>query len=196
MDFQSKLTILGNSLGIFPSLTLATYVGKRRDGMLRLSAEIPPGNCGSPVLNENGQLIGLLAGRVLEANEDTKDDLFSIALPIEEINSVITDFRTLLKDQKGWAGLSVVDMSNTEIKGVRIVHVVPNGPSAKAELCEGDTLVQFEGQWVENARQVAKWVKSRKPEEEVLFTVKKKGHFINRAVQLSYPVIYTKNIDN
>lgn len=191
LEPSSRLTILGNSLGIFPSLTLATFLGKDPDGMMRLTAEIPPGNCGSPVLDGSGKLVGLLAGRLLDEQSEETDRPISLALGVEEINRSIADLRKFIKDQNGWVGLTAVDLDE-DMGGIRVIAVEPNGPCARAGIIEGDTLLEFEGKEIGSVHQVAESVKSRKPGDKVVFTVKKGEKLIPARVQVCSPVRIVK----
>ena len=55
--------ILGNSLGGYPSIAFGLVNGIRKDRLLQISASLSPGNSGSPLINLEGQVVGLLAGR-------------------------------------------------------------------------------------------------------------------------------------
>lgn len=195
LQTSSRLSILGNSLGIFPSLTMATFLGRESNGMMRIRAEIPPGNCGSPVFNESGKLVGLLAGRLLDEKNGDVDPYIGLALGIEIISRSIDDLRQHIKKQQGWVGLSAIDLDDKTVDGVRVIAVEANGPCARVGICEGDTLVAFEGKKIGSVHQVAVSVKSKKPGDAVVFTVKKGEHLIPRQVQVCAPVRIVDKLD-
>jgi len=66
VEIGDKVTIVGAPLGFFPTKTVGyvTLPNMTRDGLFKnrlvVSAGVSPGNSGSPILNEDGEVIGLL----------------------------------------------------------------------------------------------------------------------------------------
>ena len=56
--------MIGNSLGVYPSVVFGSINGIRNDGMIQISANLNPGNNGSPILNTKGEVVGLVAGQM------------------------------------------------------------------------------------------------------------------------------------
>ncbi len=189
-DLKSKMPLLvvGNSLGVFPSVTLSSFLGRRRDGMLRLGGIVPPGNSGSPVFDQAGRVVGVLAGRILYdtgANQDAGEDL-GVAFPIELVQQAVDLMVHRMKQGKGWIGISAVNLDGNQIKGVRTVSVKSGGPAMQAGICVGDTIVAFEGRVVRDAGQLAEWVRSSIPDKSVSFTVKNGSREILHTVRVVY----------
>lgn len=182
---QSQLTVLGNSLGVFPSVTLGPYLGRSEDGMLRLGVVVPPGNSGGPVLDKRGHIVGILAGRVLKGKRrEMEEERMGLALPIERVREVVDDVLDRFKKGKGWVGISVVDLDGE--KGVKVIRVVPDGPAEHAEICKMDTIVGFEGRPVPSARELAKWVGKVSPDSRVIFTIRRGKEEVSRSVQVGH----------
>jgi serine protease Do len=180
----SLLIVIGNSLGVFPSVAMGTFLDIRDDGLIEMDLHVPPGNCGSPVLDENGRLVGIWIGQNMLESCDVGGGLKpGLALPIEKIDSAV---QRMLEPQNGWVGISVVDLDHDHFgKGVRVVTLTQGGPAAKAALVVGDTLVAFNGQQIENARLLARWVRQVKPTDQAVFVVSRNGeeHFYRIQVQ-------------
>jgi len=62
----SILFVLGNSFGIANAANLGTAVGYRDDGSLQVSANLAPGFSGGPVINVDGQMVGLVSAKLTE----------------------------------------------------------------------------------------------------------------------------------
>ena len=186
LNSESQIAVMGNSLGIFPSVTLGTFVGMRGDGLLDLSVMVPAGNSGSPVLDENGQLIGILAGRILEFDNQQGMGKMGIALPVERIREIVNPALESLSRKKGWVGITVVDLEGRHSgKGVRVVDLVSGGPADRAGICLGDTIVGFEEESVRYAHEIAEWVQQSPPDSEIQFTISTGRKEIEKLVRVS-----------
>ncbi|MBU1318402.1 MAG: S1C family serine protease [candidate division Zixibacteria bacterium] len=62
----SFLFVLGNSFGIPNAATLGTAIGYREDGPLQVSANLSPGFSGGPVINVDGEMVGLVSAKLTE----------------------------------------------------------------------------------------------------------------------------------
>jgi len=62
----SLLFVVGNSFGIPNAANLATAVGYRADGSLQVSANLAPGFSGGPVIDVDGQMVGLISAKLTE----------------------------------------------------------------------------------------------------------------------------------
>ena len=192
-----QLTVLGNSLGIFPSVTLGRFIGRRPDGLMEIDGNIPPGNCGSPVLDAGGRLVAMIVGRHQDPANPSR--VTGLALPVEDVQKTLNRFQRSLASS-GWIGISVVDLgaesqsgrgliregrrsenvrpmaggpvSRGRIDGVRVVAVVAGGPADKAKIAVGDTIFRFMGNPVKSARQVAEWVKTLAPNRKITFSIR------------------------
>ncbi len=182
---NSQLAVLGNSLGVFPSITLGSYRGKGTDGFMLMNGLIPPGNCGSPVLDEAGRLVGVFVGRVDEENIKAAEKDMGAVLPAELVKESLYRLLGRMRKELGWVGLTVVDLEGDwSGRGVIVMQLALGGPAQRAGLCQGDTVIGFEGRPVENARDLAEWVKSSMPEQKVSFTLKKGAREISMLVRV------------
>lgn len=85
--------VLGNPLGIYGSLSAGVVSGLDRsfqppnsdytlDGLIQVDAAVNPGNSGGPLLNRDGQVIGIVAGLVNPTSEQVFIGL-GFAVPID-----------------------------------------------------------------------------------------------------------------
>jgi S1-C subfamily serine protease len=183
---SAPLTILGNSLGIFPSVTLGTFSRRTAKGLLEINCVIPPGNSGGPVLDESGKLVGMVIGRAHRGQgPEKREDMTGLAVPVEAIVKAVKTFRKNADEGAGWVGLSVVDLdhSYTE-KGVRVVRLMPGGPAEQAGISRGDTIVRIDGQPVKNACDMAAKVRKTEPNSPVSFSIQKGKTLLQRQVKV------------
>jgi serine protease DegQ len=187
----NQLAILGNSLGIFPSVTLGRFIGRRSDGLLEIDGLIPAGNCGSPVLDAGGKLVGMIVGRFQDDRDPSR--VMGVALPAESIQKAL-NWVQRRPARSGWIGISVVDLAAARvtpeggpIAGVRVVGVVAGGPADRAELAVGDTIVRLMGNPVHSAWQMAEWVKTASPQSKITFSIRKDGREWEKQVLVTKP---------
>jgi S1-C subfamily serine protease len=102
---------------------------------------------------------------------------------MEKVNEVMKEAVRKGSKKDGWIGISVVDLENGSYgRGVRVLDVVPGGPTDIAEICGGDTIIQFEGKSIRDARELAKWVRTTPPDNYITFTLIKAAQKVNRQV--------------
>jgi len=186
LPVSSQVMVLGNSLGVFPSLTLASFRGMDAKGFLNISASFPPGNCGGPVLDQNGRLIGLLAGRMdRDTGEKVAEEGQGAALPVERIHGVLLGAVRSIEPGQGWVGMAIEDLARQgEIPAVRVVEVFPGGPAHLAQIQPGDTLVGFQGEPIPRGRDLAEKVRLLEPDQPVTFLIRRGKNTIDRRVNL------------
>jgi serine protease Do len=167
----------GNPFGLFdrnakPTLTLgvvsnvgvnlvepAQYVpnGKRiYRGMIQTDAAISSGNSGGPLVNANGEVIGV--NTIIFSTATSYQGAGSIgigfAIPINRVKRIINHLRegkTL--DRNFYTGLTV-DFLNDDYKrvyktdrdeGIIVTQVLRNSPAEKAGIEPGDIIVEIDG---------------------------------------------------
>jgi S1-C subfamily serine protease len=119
--------------------------------IIQTSAAINPGNSGGPLLNYQGEVIGITTAIIQNSNG------LGFAVPsntiLREIGSLITDGSY---DQHPWMGVSGTDMSyaiaqaigSNVTYGWLITQITDSGAAAQAGLHGGDHQVRINDQWV------------------------------------------------
>ncbi|MBN2202308.1 serine protease [bacterium] len=177
------LAVLGNSIGVFPSVTLARFISRRPDGFMEIDGMIPPGNSGSPVLDETGRLTAVIIGRVQDGAGPQA--VTGLALPASDVLRFLSALREQ-REKAGWIGLSAVDLTGKDHRtGVKVVSLLPGGPADLAELSIGDTIVRFQNEPVRGASDLAERVRCTAPDTRITFTVRNRGMETVRKVKVS-----------
>jgi len=182
---ESLVYLLGNSLGVFPSLAQGKFLGKRTNGPLLLDIQVPPGNCGSPVFDIKGNVIGVLAGFEKKPASSLKK-MNRTAVPVEKVHQIVQVVSHRFTDHKGWIGITVVDISTLSDPAVRVVDIVPNGPADKASICKGDTIIAFNKKPVSYAKDLAFQISETQPKQKISFTIRRNGKIATHSFQVRY----------
>ena len=76
---------LGDELGLKPTLTQGV-VSAVRDGYLQTDASLNPGNSGGPLMNEYGQVVGLITARAESTESGRVVTGIGLAIPINDVS--------------------------------------------------------------------------------------------------------------
>ena len=145
--------------------------------LLQTDAAINPGNSGGPLLNYQGQVVGV------NTAVSTQGQGIGFAIPSSDVTQALP---ALVKGQtppEPWLGISITDVSSapqvpqgyTSQEGVIIEQVVSGGPAAKAGLQAGDIILSFNGQPTQTADQLIEDEVNTKVGQTVTLTIWRNG---------------------
>ena len=102
---------------------------------LRMNMPVLPGQGGAPVLNMDGEVIGIVAARIGEGGS-------CHILPIRAAEKIRSDINRFGELRPGWVGVEVEDAPDA-VEGsiARVVDMKPETPAAKFGLRKGDVLL-------------------------------------------------------
>jgi S1-C subfamily serine protease len=138
--------------------TLQTQSGRMVDNVIQSDAALNPGNSGGPMINTEGEVIGVNTAMIQGAQGLS----FSV-----DINTAKEIARQLIRDGKvfkAYLGLQLQDISiNEKIRqhhhlqnhhGIFITRIEPNSPASRSQLLDGDVIVAFDGKPVKNSNEL------------------------------------------
>ncbi|KAK4748826.1 hypothetical protein SAY87_015412 [Trapa incisa] len=126
--------------------------GIRRE-YLQTDCAINAGNSGGPLINIDGEVVGVNTMKVLGA------DGLSFSVPIDSVSKIIAQFRKSGRVVRPWLGLKMVDLNDMIIsqlkernptfpsvsRGILVFMVTPGSPADRAGILPGDVVVEFDG---------------------------------------------------
>jgi S1-C subfamily serine protease len=158
---------VGNPVGLDNTVTLGiiSTIGRsaakagipdKRIDFIQTDAAINPGNSGGPLLNSQGEVIGI--------NTAIRADAMGIgfAIPIDRAKALQSTLEAGKKVAHPYIGVQMTNLTPDlarannqdpnasaiipEVQGILVVKVLPNTPAAAAGLRRGDVIVQAKGQ--------------------------------------------------
>ena len=186
------------TLGIISTLTRSSAqvgIPDKRIDFLQTDAAINPGNSGGPLLNEQGDVIGINTAIRPDANG------IGFAIPIDkarEITAVLAkgqqvphpyigvQMRTLTPEfaRKNNSNPNS-PVTIPEVEGVLVVRVLPETPAESAGLRIGDVITAIDGQAITDASKLQSLVDSSGLNKSLNFTVLRGDRTLNLKVVTS-----------
>jgi len=173
---------IGYPLGLDRTATAGIVSGLERqiqapngfsiDKVIQTDAAVNPGNSGGPLLNANGQVIGVNS-QIATAGGGEGNVGIAFAIPVNTVKEVLPQLESGTAPQHAYLGLQTSDTANGD--GAQIAAATPGGPSARAGLQAGDVVTKVDGDDVHGADDVAAAIEDNKPGDKVEVTVKRGG---------------------
>jgi len=145
--------------------------------LIQTDAAINPGNSGGPLLNLNGEVIGI------NTAVSSQGQGIGFAIPINEVKSVVNDLKTKGEIIQPWLGISVGKISpqiqeyfNLDSnEGAIILDVFPDSPADKAGLKTYDVIKEIDQDVIKNPDDVVSKVNQKNIDERILIRVIRDG---------------------
>gem|GEM_PF-7030626 len=150
-----NVTAIGTSFGLEQTLTSGVISHQDRNvnlspkikSYLQVDAAINPGNSGGPLLNQDGELIGIVSA-ILGPRHFVG---VAFAIPIDIASPVIKQLISKGYINSGWVGLSTQPLTPelkdaigaTQYEGVFISEILPGSPAQRANLLPKDIILSI-----------------------------------------------------
>lgn len=158
---------VGSPYGLKQSVTFGIVSAKGRQQMgildiedfIQTDAAINPGSSGGPLLNTNGDVIGVNTAIFSQGGGFSG---IGFAVPAKIAKEISDQLVARGRVLRGWVGLFAQDLTEDLAKhfhspsqqGALVSEVVSNGPAQKASLKAGDVVLKYNNQTVESASQL------------------------------------------
>jgi serine protease Do len=153
-------------------------------GFLQTDAAMGRGNTGGPLVNLDGEIVGL--GTVLFG------DGIGYVLPSRTVRKIYVDLVERGRVSRSWLGVTTQSLTadlaralgSRDAAGVLIADVDPEGPAARSGLRSGDIVVEIEGTSVSSRAQLAHGTDALAPGRVIRLKLRRDGHELTASVRL------------
>ena len=162
---------VGNPFGLDGTATagIVSAMGRTDAGSsayvdyLQIDAPINRGNSGGPTFDLAGNVIGVNSAIFSPTGGNVG---IGFAIPANTANGIVQQILRNGRVTRGWIGVSIqpldADIASSlgleEARGALVASVTPDGPAARAGLQQGDVTLTFNGQQIQNSRDLTQRV--------------------------------------
>ena len=185
---------IGNPFGLDHSVTAGIISAKGRniqagpfDSFLQTDASINPGNSGGPLINLQGEVVGINTAIIASGQG------IGFAIPINMAKEIASQLQQKGHVTRGLLGVSIQDLTPDlakslglkENKGALVSQVVPGSPADKAGIEQGDVIVSFDGRPIADSKDLPRIVASTPTGKTVTVKLLRDGKEIERQAKIS-----------
>jgi serine protease Do len=164
LEIGSWVLAVGSPFGLEQTVTAGIVSAKGRfigagpyDDFIQTDASINPGNSGGPLLNMNGEVIGINTAIVAQGQG------IGFAIPVNLAQNIIAQLKEHGSVTRGWMGVGIQDLTPElsqyyglkDQKGVLVTQVFPGDPAEKAGIKVKDVIVAVDGKPVVTSRELS-----------------------------------------
>jgi len=192
---------IGHPRGLDQTVTQGIISAKHRRGImdpstyqdfLQTDAAINPGNSGGPLLNLDGEVIGVNAAI---ASGSGGFEGIGFAIPSNMALHIAKNLIAHGKVKRGWFGGSGQNLTPElarsfgleSTKGVLVSDVVKGGPAEKGGLNRGDVIIAYQGRPIEDATQLQNEIATTPLGQEVKLTIIRRGQRQELTIRIGSP---------
>jgi serine protease Do len=163
---------------------LTTY-----EDFIQTDAAINPGNSGGPLINRDGQVVGI--NTAILGSEGNIG--IGFAIPVNMAKDVYEQIVKTGKVTRGYLGVDIQELTSdlaaafslpADVNGILVTYVAADSPAEKAGLRQGDVITQFDGRPIRDASLLQSQIASMKPGSQVSLLALRDGKPDTVTVQL------------
>jgi Do/DeqQ family serine protease len=179
------------TMGIISAKNVRLKVeGKSYNDLLQTDAAINQGNSGGPLVNINGEIVGINTAIYSPSGAFAG---VGFAVPAWKVKDVVDEVIYTKTPKRGWLGISLIPtdfimrnimLAGDIVKGGIVNKVYKNSPAYKAGIKRGDIIISVDGDDVENDEDLVYRIYYKKPGDMVSITYLRDGKKYNVDVVL------------
>jgi len=143
------------------------------DDLIQTDATINPGNSGGPLINSNGEVIGINTVKITEAEG------IGFAVPINIVKPIIESFKNNGEFQEAYLGIFAYDKnvipyldSSIDLNsGIYVAQILADGPSYNSGLRTGDIITKIDETTINKMSELRSYIYTKKTGDQVQLTI-------------------------
>ncbi|MBW1773953.1 MAG: DegQ family serine endoprotease [Deltaproteobacteria bacterium] len=188
---------IGSPFGLEQTVTAGIVSAKGRtigagpyDDFIQTDASINPGNSGGPLLDLNGNVVGINTAIMSGGGGN---DGVGFAIPVNMAEEVIAQLMEKGKVTRAWLGVGIQDL-NPELakyykmkdrRGVLVSQVYEGDPADKGGIKPGDIILSVDGKNVSSSRELSMTIANAKVGEKARIKILRNGKKDTVSVELA-----------
>jgi serine protease Do len=199
IEVGSWVVAIGSPFGFEQTVTAGIVSAKGRflgsgeyDDFLQTDASINPGNSGGPLINMNGEVVGINTAIVASGQG------IGFAIPINLAKNIVAQLKDGGEVTRGWLGVGIQNLT-PELKdyykigdrdGVLVMQVFEGNPAAEAGIKAKDVITEVDGKPIADTRELSRSIADSPVGKDVTVTLFRDGK------ELKIPVTLAKRDDS
>jgi S1-C subfamily serine protease len=155
--------------------------------LIQTDAAINPGNSGGPLVNTNGEVIGINTAKMPYAQG------IGFAVPVNTARIIVKDLMESGRiTNRPWIGIATIKITRQLAQyyrlptndGVLIAQVESQSPADYADLRKGDIVEAIDGRKITDPSQMSSNIRKRSINEKIIMTINRYGRRFDCQIQL------------
>ena len=184
LEVGSWVVAIGSPFGLEQTVTAGIVSAKGRiigsgpyDDFIQTDASINPGNSGGPLLNMDGEVIGINTA-ITRSGQG-----IGFAIPSDMARGIIDQLTESKSVSRGWMGVAIQDVTKElaeyygikETKGVYVAKVYEGDPAHNAGIKTGDVITRINEKIINTSRDLTLTISGLKVGQEVKVKLFREG---------------------
>lgn len=148
--------------------------------LIQTDAAINPGNSGGPLINLNGEVIGVNVA-ILTSSRGFEGVGF--AIPVNKVKSILASLIEGKRVVYGWLGIQIQDITDdvaeyyglAERDGVLVYQVISESPASKAGIRDGDIVKSYGATPIKHSRELINLVSLSRAGQKIPVVLLREG---------------------
>ena len=177
MSIGDRVVTLGNAGGLEWSASQGILSGTKRDvydktgysiQCLQIDAAINPGNSGGPLINAQGQVIGINSAKIVYTGYES----LGFSIPIDEAKPILDDLiRYGYVTGRVELGIKGYSITQTGYEGFMVSEIDPDSSLAGADIKVYDIITALDGETVTNRTELRNLLSKHKVGDTVTLSI-------------------------
>ncbi|SHO43033.1 DegQ family serine endoprotease [Desulfopila aestuarii] len=188
---------IGNPFGLSQTVTAGVVSATGRssvgineyENFIQTDAAINPGNSGGPLLNINGEVVGINSALYSRTGGYMG---IGFAIPINMVKNIEEQLKNAGKVTRGWLGVVIQNVDENlarsfgldKAEGILVSEVQPGSPADKSGVKQGDVIVRLNGTTLKDVADLRNRVALMSPDSSAKLDVIRNGKDVSVQVNI------------